>query len=265
MKKLFLFGLSLLIVLSFLSSCIVAVVDYSERLANRPIEEFHKVFSFNSGGTLSLENINGDIEILGWNRNEVEVSAEKMIHAYGRRIQWQPIGSSSTSIDFDKFEDFIRIKTRPGGWDKEGAAVNYYLNVPQSIKLKDIVGRRGNISISDFYGEAVIDLVSGEIKVENFSGSLTASVVNGSVKASLYDLRADDEIRITAKEGDIVVYLQPGVDARIEMSTPNGDIFSEFDLKETLPAKKISAQIGGKDGALLSLSSLNGDIRIKKL
>jgi len=265
MKKYFLITPGLILVFVFISSCIIAVVDYSETGVARLSREFHKVVSFVSGGTLSLENVNGDVEIAGWDRDEVEISAERMIPLpYGRRIQWQPIRRSMPRVDFDKFEDFIKIKARSSGGDKEAAAVNFYLNAPHSIKLKDIVGREGNISLADLYGEAVIDLQNGKIKVENFSGSLIASLVKGIVEASLYDLRGEDEIRITVREGDITIHLQAEVKARVEASASNGNIYSDFDLKETLPAKKISGQIG-EGGAFISLSSLNGDIQIKKL
>ena len=265
MKRYFLSALGLAFILAFIDSCIIAVVDYPQGTVGRSLGEFHKVVSFQSGGTLSLENINGNIEIVGWEKNEVEVSAERMApFSYRRRLYWQPAGRFLPEVDFDKFENFIKIKTKPASWDKELTSVNFYISVPHSINLKDIIAKEGNISLADLYGKAVIDLRDGEINVENFSGSLSASVVKGGVKASLYDLRNEDEIQITVGQGDIIINLQPEVKTRIEASTPEGNVSSDFDLKEPLPAKKVTAQIG-EEGALLSLSSLKGDIRINKL
>lgn len=264
MRKYFLHVLGLALILIFIDSCIIAVVDYPGRVAGRALGEFHKVVSFEGGGTLSLENVAGDIAILGWDKNEVEVSAERTApFPYRRGFYWGRV-PYQLKIDFDKFENFIKVKSRPESWDKELTSVNFYVNAPHSIHLKDIVAKEGNVSLADLYGEAIIDLQKGEVKVENFSGSLTASVVNGSVKASLYDLRSEDEIRITIEQGDIAIDLQPEVNARIEANAPEGNISSDFDLKEPLPAKKVSGQIG-EEGALLSLSCLKGDIRINKL
>ena len=67
----------LLVVLFFLNSCIITVIDSSGSSAGRWSEEFHKVIPLDSGGTLALENINGDIEIQGWEMEEVEIYAEK--------------------------------------------------------------------------------------------------------------------------------------------------------------------------------------------
>ncbi|GAI90502.1 unnamed protein product, partial [marine sediment metagenome] len=229
-----------------------------------PVEEFQRIVPLDSGGTISLENINGNIEIYGWDREEVDVFAEKMIpRPREAKVRVFRRGFSTPKIEFDKFEDFVKIRTRATG-NKEASVVDFYVSVPHSINLRDISTGEGNISISDVYGEVYVELRNGDLKVDNFSGSLTASVVNGSIRTSLFDLRKEDEIIITTKQGDIVVFLQEEVNAKIECSTPNGEIFSEFEFDTPLPASKASVEIG-EDGAYLSLTSLNGDIRIKKI
>lgn len=264
MKKIWPFALSILILFSFLSSCIIAVVDYADSTGISPGEEFHRILPLEFGGTLSLENINGDIEIYGWDKNEMEVLAEKLSpYPYKRRVHLFQWGYSLPKIDIDKFEDFIKIRTRTAS-GRETDVVNYYINVPQSIRLKDIIAGEGNVLISDLYGEVYVELRNGDIEIDNFSGSLTASVIKGSIRTSLYDLRREDEIIITTEQGDIIVYLQPEVNVRIEVSTPNGDIFSEFDFGKSLLTEKVSTEIG-ENGAFLSLTTLNGDIRMKKI
>ena len=42
---------------------------------NNVTEEFHKTVSLNASGRVSLENINGNVEITGWDRNEVQIDA----------------------------------------------------------------------------------------------------------------------------------------------------------------------------------------------
>jgi len=269
MKKSFFFTLVLTIFLAIiisLSSCIVAVVDYSESGTVFPKKEFHKSVSFKPGGTISLDNSNGDIEISGWEQNEVELFANEVKSIpYQRKVRIYGVSYSEPKIDFEKLdEDFIKIKTRSSGRDRENSVFNCLLNVPHSINLEDIRNRRGNISISDLYGKAVLGLKEGDLRVENFSGSLEASVGIGSVQAELLDLRNEDEIKIMTTQGDITLYLQPEVNAQVEASASSGEISSEFDLKQALPSKKITAQIG-QGGASLSISTLNGNIKIEKI
>lgn len=262
MRKSTLLLFSLVILVSFFSSCIIAVVDYSDQEKIIPKSEYHKTVYFNSGGILSLENYNGDLEIRGWERKEVEVFAERMIpRPFEKKVYLLGAVDYKPKIYFDKYKDLIKVKTRYSA-KGEAEEVDYLINVPHFTNLKDIKNRRGNIYISDLTGEAVIDLVNGELEVENFSGSLSASVRDGFVRAGFYDLRGEDEIRITNRQGDIEIYLPQDVEAQLEASAPNGVISSDFDLDQELPADKVSAQLGG-GGALISLQALNGYVRIK--
>ena len=249
-----------------LMSCVVALVDYPGSSTQFPSAQFHRVLSLKPGGTLSLVNNDGQIEIYGWDREEVEIFAEYVFPGWqGYRLRVFSPGRFKPRVDVDKFEDFVKIKTRQTADEPTRNAVDYDLNVPRSVILKDIVGRRGDIRIGDLYGEAFIELEEGEVRVENFSGSLTISVVRGSVILELLDLRSGDEIRATTDEGDITIYLQPEVEAHVEARAPSGSISSEFDLRVPLPAKEVSAQIKGEGGAFLFLETSAGDIQIRKI
>lgn len=248
------------------SSCVVAVVDFPDTFGAFPSKDFQRVVPLEPGGILSLENIDGDIAIYGWDRNEVEIRAEKLLpRSYGRRVRVLSLKHLSPRIELDRFEDFVKIQTRPASSADRGGVVNYDMMVPQSINLKDIIGKRGDVVIADLYGEVYVKLESGHIAVKNFSGSLTASVEKGSVETELYDLRSEDRIRITTKEGDITLFLEPEMVAYIDARTPKGAILSEFDMGVPLPAREISVEIGGREGAILSLSALEGDIHLNKI
>jgi DUF4097 and DUF4098 domain-containing protein YvlB len=248
------------------SSCVIAVVDFRDNVEGFPSEGFYKIVPLEPGGTLSLENIDGDIAIYGWERNEVEVTAEKLVpRSYGRRVRVFSLKHMMPQIELDRFEGFVKIRTKAASGIRGGGIVNYEVMVPQSIDLKNIIGKEGNIVISDLYGKVFAELERGDVTVKNFSGSLTVSAMVGSVESELYDLRSEDEVKITTNEGDITIFLQPEVTAHIDAQAPNGSILSEFDLKESLPAREVSVEIGGEGGAFLSLSTLKGDIHLKKI
>lgn len=266
MKRTFPFLLLLLPIFLFSISCVVTLVDYPGVSPRYPSAQFQKHVPLKFGGTLSLINGDGPIEIYGWDREEVEVFAENVYPGWQeRRISIFSRGHFKPRVDVDTFEDFVRIKTRPPSDETARQVVRYELNVPQSVILKELVGRRGDVRVADLYGEAFIELEEGEVRVENFSGSLTVSVIRGSVILELYDLRSEDEITVTTEEGDITVYLQPEVESRVEARAPNGSISSEFDLSVPLPAQEVSGQIKGEEGAYLSLSTSGGNIQIRKI
>lgn len=266
MKKNSFLVLALAIFFSFLTCCIIYVPDYTGTRTFSPRKQFQRSLPFEPGGKVSLDNINGDIEIRGWEENRVELSVEEIKRIpYSRKVRFYGIGYSQPKVDFEKVdEDFIKIKTGSNGEDQETSFFNCLLNVPNSIILEDIRNNKGNISISDLYGKVVVDLEEGDLKIENFSGSLRASLVTGSVQAELLDMRNEDEVWISTKEGDITLYLQPEMNAKLEASASSGEISSEFDLNEPLPAKKISVQLG-EEGTSISLSSSKGNISLRKV
>lgn len=249
----------------YLCSCFYIRVDYAALDGMAPMGEFHEVVPFISGGTLSLENFNGNIEIRGWEREEVEVYAKKMFRLPDRaKFYVYPKGDIVPQIEFDKFENFLKIRTMESSKENQERFVDFYIDVPHSINLRDIIAQKGDILVSDLYGDVYLDLTDGNVVIENYSGSLTASLVFGSVSASLYDLRKEDEIIITVSEGDITVFLEENVQAHIEASVPQGEVFSDFEIESLSETGKIELELG-EDGAFLSLTALNGDVEIKQI
>lgn len=263
MKKSIIF---LFVLFAFLhSSCFYIRVDYPREGGRTPLDEFHKNVPLSPGGTLSLININGNVEIQGWESDELDVYAEKMIQLPDRsKFYIYPGKEFAPGIVFDKFENFVKIRTKNVSEDKEFGYVDYYIDVPRSINLKDIVVQRGNITLNEVYGDAFLELVEGEIRVDNFSGSLTVSVVQGSVEASLFDLREEDEIIIDIRDGDVTLSLQEDVNAHLVAVFPEGVISSEFELEQPPDVNKIDTQLGDS-GSSISVTALNGNVRIEKI
>ncbi len=254
----------LLLSVLLLSACFYIQVEYPRERGRTPLDEFHKNVPLSPGGTLSLENVNGNVEIHGWEREELEVYAEKTIQLPDQaRFYVYPRKDIVPGIAFDQFEDFIKIRTKNVAENTEVGFVDYTIDVPRSINLKDIVMRNGNIRISGIYGDAYLDLTEGDITVENFSGSLMASTTRGSVYASLFDLREQDEIVITSREGNITLLLQEKASANLEAVFPEGEISCEFELDVPPDEKKIDTQ-WGENGPRISLTALRGNIRIEK-
>jgi hypothetical protein len=241
----------------FLSACVIAVVDYPYAGGRwTPRSSFSRTLSLKPGGTVSLENASGNIEIEGWDQEQVEVFAEeRRNYPLPRRLHVSTLRQPDLKIQIKTTPDSISVETDPAIQKEEARLVNYVLRVPQSTHLRSLRSRSGDISIADLYGSIDVDLGEGTIRIDNFSGSVDIRLGNGDVEAELLDLRPEDEVRITTEQGDIRLYLEPQASIRLEASAPRGSVLSDFDLgKEEDPAQKTR----------LSLSALNGDIRIKK-
>ena len=246
------------------SSCIVAVVDTSDMDRYPGGGEFRKLLPFPAGGTVMLDNAFGNIEIYGWDRNEAEVVARE---AGTLRPGFYWLGfpgweGAQSRVRLDSFDGLIKIQTR--SQERGERSLDYLINLPVSVVINPVHCREGNVLLSGLYGRAVLDVRQGDVRVENFSGSLDASLGRGNADVELLDLRRGDEVRITSTAGDIALYLEKNVSARLEASAPLGRVESDFDLGQKLPDQKVKGQIG--DGqALISLAAIQGRISIKQV
>src|SRR5918992_435979 len=67
-------------------------------------EEFHQTYQLAPGGRVHLENINGDVRVRGWDRNEVKVDAVKYAHTRERLEE--------ARIEVDATAQSVHIETR---------------------------------------------------------------------------------------------------------------------------------------------------------
>lgn len=263
MRKKILALSALAVILS--NACVIAVVDSSSGGRYLPRATFRKTLDLDPGSAVTLENVDGDIEIKGWREERLEVTAEAGregplspgIHFLGWRL-------SPPDVEVKRTDGSVRISTKGDGYGGSHGRVDYFLKVPQSVNLDSIRNGRGRIAVSDVYGRSLLDGEEGEITVSNYSGSLDIRLGTGRVEAELLDLRPQDIIRIKVERGDIVLSLEPEAAAQIMAEAPGGSISSELDLGQPLPAKKVSAKLGA-GRASIELTAGQGDIKVRKV
>jgi len=259
-------ALSFLVICGLLSgACVIAVVDPAAQGQHWPQESFRKSLNLKPGGSVSLENMDGDIEISGWGDEKVGILAQRSQKAPpSAGIHFIGGWFNPPDVHVRTSPDSVRIRTSESGYDDEGGAVHYVLNVPHSTNLDSVRNGRGRIAVSDISGRAVLDAEEGAIKISNYSGSLDIRLGNGVVQAEVLDLRPQDSIRVKVEHGDIILLLEPDAAAQLMADAPAGNISSEFDLGQSLPAKKVTARLAGGQTAI-ELTAVQGDIKIRKV
>src|SRR5688572_30169381 len=96
-------------------------------------EEFHQSYPLTATGRVSIANINGNVHISAWDRNEVKVDAVKRAYS--------PERLSEATIDVTNTADSVSIKTKypernqtfdSRNWSRENnpASIEYTLTVP---------------------------------------------------------------------------------------------------------------------------------------
>src|SRR5947207_3915863 len=141
-------------------------------------EEFHQTYPLNQQGRVHLENVNGNVHVVTWDREEIKVDAVK--HAKKQEHL------DEVKIDVDAKADRIRIKTKyPDAKTKRNknnsTSVDYTLTVPQHSRLDRISTVNGGIEIEKVNGDVEASSVNGNVTAAGLAGQVELSAVNGSV------------------------------------------------------------------------------------
>jgi DUF4097 and DUF4098 domain-containing protein YvlB len=235
--------------------------------------EFHQSYPLKAGGKVSVDNFNGRVELMGWEKDEVEIHATRYA-----RTQEQ---LDRVKIDVAASADAVRIRTsRPEGapWNGNGG-VRYVLRVPKRVDLERIASSNGSISVADAVGPANLRSSNGSIRASMVEGAVRAETTNGKVEMTgvagnvvaettnggieITAARLDGNgIRCETTNGGITLRMPAASKATLRARTSNGGITSEFEVASTRVEKhRLEGSIQG-GGPLVELSTTNGGIRI---
>ena len=225
-------------------------------------EEFHQSYPLNQQGRVHLENVNGNVHIATWDREEIKVDAVK--HAKKQEHL------DEVKIDVDAKADRIRIKTKyPDAKTKRNknnsTSVDYTLTVPRQSRLDQISTVNGGVEIENVSGDVEASSVNGNLTASRLGGDVALSTVNGSVKANFTEVKK--AVSLTSVNGGVTIALPPEANADVSANTLNGGINSDFSLqaKRHFPVgQNLDGKLGG-GGPTIKMSSVNGGIHIDRV
>ena len=199
---------------------------------DRVKEDFHYTYPLQPGGRLELENRNGSIEIVGWDRNTIDVSGTKFAPATNR------LQEIKVNINVSGNTASIATEWPKDSWHGSYGA-KYIIRVPRQITLARTQTTNGSVSVEDLEGGGHVNSTNGRISMardsgdydvqttngaidfEECSGSERAHTTNGAVRGRLKTGSIDSE----STNGSIeLTLMQPSNGQRIRASTTNGGI-----------------------------------------
>ena len=220
-------------------------------------EDFHRTVPLSSNGRVSVENVNGDVTITGWERNEVQIDAVK------KAGNQQKLDEARIEVDADSDAVHIRTHYPEGHTNNHPATVTYELHVPRVARLDNISLVNGSLMVSQVSGDIKCNLVNGKTKIHDMAGRADLSAVNGAIDAYYRSLNNVSEIRLKSVNGPINLGLGSSPNADVRVSTVNGGITTDFPLQ--VQGKFMGRHIEGKlgsGGTRIEISNVNGSVHI---
>jgi DUF4097 and DUF4098 domain-containing protein YvlB len=220
-------------------------------------QEFHRTVPLPANGQVSLENVNGNVEITGWDRNEVQIDAVKKARDQQRL--------NEASIEVETGSDYVKIRTQypHNQTNNNPASVHYILHVPQNARLDSISLINGALTVQKVTGEVNAKLINGKTQISDLIGAANISSVNGSIEAHYASLNNVREIKLKSVNGSIDLGLPGSPNADVKASTVNGSMKSDFPLtvQGSFASHSLSGTLGS-GGTRIELSNVNGSIHI---
>ncbi|MDP8269114.1 MAG: DUF4097 family beta strand repeat-containing protein [Candidatus Tenebribacter davisii] len=137
-------------------------------------KEIRKTFEINEKTGLVINNVNGTVNITGWDKDFVDVVVTKKTTHGSKALD---------KVDVIMIqEDDIILETKHLSKNPK-VTVIYDLKVPKKLLIKNILSSNGSINITNAGDTDIIRTSNGSINIKNCTGKITVSTSNGSITA----------------------------------------------------------------------------------
>lgn len=222
------------------------------------IEKFAETYPFDANGTIRLENVNGSVEIVAWDKAEVSLEAEKSARTEeGLQRMHLKIEASNRRLSVK-----TEMEKKWKFWDNMNAQVHYKLMVPAGVALEKIDVVNSNIEVTGVKGEVNLTTVNGGVEAGGLSSSGRFETVNGSIRVAYAALPAGGSIALETVNGSCKVTLPAGAAFDLSAETVNGRISCDYPITLQKSGRhELRGPVNG-GGTRLSLESVNGGLSV---
>ena len=229
-------------------------------------EEFHQTYPLSPTGRISLENINGGVQIKVWDQASVQVDAIKKAYRRDRL--------NEAKIEVNATEENIRIKTEYPYENQtfrnderryeNPATVEYSLTVPRKAILESIELVNGSLDIDGVEGNVKASSINGRVSARGLVSEVRLSTINGPLTATFTQLDETKPISLGSINGNVTLVIPSNANASIRAGTVHGGISTDFGLKVKhgeYVGHSMDGQIG-TGGPRIKLNNINGGIKV---
>ena len=175
-------------------------------------------------------------------------------------------GTDNTNVGFSVVQDGSTLIVHNLRKDKKGEV---YLPASKNISVKSTWN--GDIEIDGFSGEIEADAqLNGSVKILNVNGPVTANSLNGELEITFGKVTQSSPISLYSTNGAVDVSLPSNTPANLALSTLNGNVYTDFEIKaeekdgmKSVLGRNIDASING-GGVKISMKSTNGNMYLRK-
>jgi len=219
-------------------------------------KDFHQLYPLQPGGTFELQNVNGPVEVDGWDRNVIEIDAVKVARDKESDLD-------RVSIEVEAKPDDVSVVTRYPQNEGVEVAVEYTVRVPHGARVEHLGTVNGTLKVAGVDSVEDLHTVNGNIEVYEGGGCVHARTTNGNVHLELSHFLDQKGLAAETTNGSVLLAVPQGTQANLEARSLNGSFYSElpFTQEATMLPREMRGKFG-KGGAPIQLNTVNGGIQI---
>src|SRR5882724_1439862 len=173
--------------------------------------EYHQSYPMQPGSRLTVDNLNGAIEITGWDQSTIDIAATRYAENHALLDQ--------VKIDVASGADGVHIRTiTPQEHGNMG--VKYVIKVPRRAELSEIRSTNGAIRVNDVEGAADLQTTNGSVRTSKARGKLKIGTSNGAVEVQ--DMDGDTDVHTS--NGSVKLNLESSRGGAVTLATSNGSV-----------------------------------------
>jgi DUF4097 and DUF4098 domain-containing protein YvlB len=234
---------------------------------------YQESIGWKAAETVTVENVNGNITVEAWDKENVEAVAD--VEFRGKHERYIDDVIEETSFKVERTADGIRVRlSRPrssdnssdfwgwlfGGGTRVQVNCNITVHVPAAAEI-EAETTNGNCSVTGMRGQLDIGTTNGNVDAEDTAGPVDASTTNGDVRVSVASLPAAARMSCRTTNGSVRLTLPAKINAEVDLSTTNGRVKSSYPItmEGGFSGKHITGRIGD-GGAHIRCSTTNGNV-----
>jgi len=219
-------------------------------------KDFNQSYPLQPGGSFELQNVNGPVQVEGWDRNVIEIHAVKIAKEKESDLD-------RVSIEVDAKPNDVSVVTRYPQNEGVEVSVEYTIYVPHCAHVEHIGTVNGTVKIAGVGLVEELRTVNGNIEVYEGGGNVHAHTTNGNVHLELSRILDDKGMAAETTNGSVLLAVPQDTQANLEARSLNGNFYSELPFSQEAAARPREMRGKfGKGGAPIRLNTVNGGIRI---
>lgn len=233
----------------------------------------NKIEISNLLGEISLQNSTGNAIVI-----ESDFNMERPDRAAGLKLLGAMEDNTDLGVNVSEENGVVSIQ----GATRQVRDYKYKILVPTGMAVNLDYGSpfaKEDVTVDSFTGSLEIKTLNANVKITKSSGPFTVNSISGDVEVVFDKINQSEPTSLATVSGLVDVTLPSSDKANIEISTINGNVFNNLDLKSTAKPVEKDRHAYGMDalrmqggnsytlnggGQKVYLKSISGNIYLRK-